>query len=98
MVLAPGKRVGEHLWERPSRVDRARIDVEQRALLREPSRALGVALLLSEQVEDIGRVPGVEHAEACGQAEHRGMPAHVVMRDRMKRSAEHPAAIGGRGY
>ena len=49
----------------------------------------GVAVLLAQQVEHVGRVAGVEHAEAGRQPERGRVPAHEPVRDRVERPAEH---------
>ena len=46
-----------------------------------------VPVLLAHQVEHVGRVAGVEHAEAGRQPERRGVPAHEPMGDRVERAA-----------
>ena len=92
MLLAPRKGIGEHPGKRSLRVDRARVDIEQRALLRKPPPTLGVPVLLAHEVEHVGRVSRVEHAEARRQPERRRVPADEMMGDRMERATEHAAS------
>ena len=92
VLLAPRKGLGEHLGKRSLRVDRARVDIEQRALLRKPPPTLGVSVLLAHEVEHVGRVSGVKHAEACRQPERRRVPADEMMGDGMEGATEHAAS------
>jgi hypothetical protein len=101
MALAPRERLGQELAQRPLGVDRARVDVQQRRLAREAPAGLAHARVLADEVEQVGGVAGVEHAEARGQAERGGVPAHEAVRDRMERTADHAprmrraAEVGG---
>ena len=91
VLLAPRKAARQDLAERLHRVDRARVDVEQRALLREALAALGVSMLLAEEIEHVGGVARVEYPEPGGQPDCSGVLAHEVMGDRVKRAAQDAA-------
>jgi hypothetical protein len=87
---APRERVAEHLAQRPLGVDGPRVDVSQRVLAREPPARLGVTLLLAHEVDQVGRVAGVEQAEVRGQAERGGVRPQAAMGDCVKRPARDP--------
>ena len=70
VALAPREGLGQQLAQRALGVDRARVDVQQRRLAREAPAGLPDAGLLAHEVQQVGRVAGVEHAEAGRQAEH----------------------------
>ena len=91
MLLAPRKRLGEHLGKRSLRVDRARVDIEQRALLRKPPPALRVSVFLAYQVEHVRGVSCVEHPEAGRQPERRRVPTDEMVGDGMEGAAQHAA-------
>ncbi len=94
VLLAPREVLGQHARQRLLRVDRARVDVQQRPLAREARARLRVPVLLAQQVQDVRRVARVEHPEAARQPERRGVAAHEPVRDRVERAAEH-ARRGG---
>ncbi len=92
---APREVACEHLRERGLGVHHARVDVEHRVCARESPAALGVPALLADQVDQVGRVARVEHAEARAQAQRGGVQAHQPVRDRVERAA-HDAPARGR--
>ena len=91
VVLAPREVLGDDAGQRLLGVHRARVDVEQRALLREAPLALRVPVLLADHVDQIRRVAGVEHPEAGRQVECGGMHAHEAVRNGMERPAQYAA-------
>jgi hypothetical protein len=93
VAVAPWERFGEQLAQRALGVDRARVDVEQRRLAREAPAGLPHAGVLADEVEQVGGIARVEHAEARWQAERRRVPAHEAVRDRMERAAYHLASV-----
>ena len=94
MLRAPRERALDDLVERRLRVDGPRIDVEHGRRAREAALAGGVPLLLADEVEQVGGIAGVEHAEAGGQAERGGVQANEQVRDRVKGAAEHGSGVG----
>ena len=89
MALAPREGLGQQLAQRALGVDRARVDVQQRRLAREAPAGLPHAGLLAHDVEQVGRVAGVEHAEAGRQPEHGRVAAHEAVGDRVEGAAHH---------
>src|ERR1700752_2023300 len=88
VLRAPRKRALEHGVEGLLRVDGAGVDVEHRGGAGEAARAGGVPLLLADEVEQVGGIAGVEHAETGRQPERGRVQAYEQMRDRVERSAE----------
>ena len=64
MLGAPGMRVGENLLQGRLGVDGPGVDIEHRLRPREPPGTRGMPQLLAHEVEQVGRVAGVEDAEA----------------------------------
>jgi hypothetical protein len=98
VALAPRERLGQQLAQRALGVDRARVDVQQGRLAREAPAGLPDAGLLAHDVQQVGRVAGIEHAEAGRQAEHRRVAAHEAVGDRVEGAAHHlprVPALGG---
>ena len=93
VALAPREGLGQQLAQRSLGVDRARVDVQQRRLAREAPAGLADTRLLADEVEQVGGVAGVEHAEAGGQAEHRGVAAHEAVGDRVEGAAHHAPGV-----
>jgi hypothetical protein len=92
--LAPGELLHQQLRERPLRVDGARVDVGQRRLAREALARLGVAELLADEVEQVGAVARVEHAQSRRQPQRLGVQAHEPPGDRVE-GATDDLAVGG---
>ncbi len=69
LFLAPGCDLVDDGRQRSLRVDRARIDVEQGRLLREPPPGPARTELVTDEIDDIGRIARVENRETLGQAE-----------------------------
>jgi hypothetical protein len=85
---APWEVLVEHLAERALRVDRARVDVGERVLAREPGARRGVPVLLADEVEHVRGIAGVEQREAGGEAERRGMRPDDPVGDRVERPTD----------
>ena len=95
MIRHPREVLRQHLRQRQLGVDRARVQIEQRPLLREAGSAgRRVAGLDPQQVQHVGRVARVQHAEAGRQAQGRGVAPHQPVRHRMERPAHHPGRGG----
>ncbi len=95
VLPAPGKAFGQNLAEGPLRVDRPRVDVQQRPGAREAPAALGVPLLLAHHVQEIGGVAGVQDTETRVEPERGRVNADHAVSQRMKRATNDPARIGG---
>ena len=77
-------------------VDHPRVDVEHRARPRDPPGAGRVPPLAAQQVQQVGGVAGVEHAEAAHQPERAGVQAHEAVGERMEGAAHDRARAGAR--
>ena len=93
VALAPREGLGQQLAQRALGVDRARVDVQQRRLAREAPAGLPDPGLLAHEVQQVGGVAGVEHAEAGRQAEHGRVAAHEPMGDGVEGAAHHPPGV-----
>ena len=93
MALAPREGLRQQLAQRALGVDRARVDVQQRRLARKAPAGLPHAGLLAHEVEQVGRVARVEHAEAGGKAEHGRVAAHEAVGDRVEGAAHHAPGV-----
>jgi hypothetical protein len=92
----PRKRLLDHLPDRTLRVDRARVDVGESVVAREPPPAVSVTLLLTDQVDQVRGVTGVQQAEVHRQAQRRGVTTHKTVRHRMKGPAGDPPGAAAR--
>ena len=92
---APGEVLGQHLRERRLHVDGAGVDVGERALAREAAAGLGQAQLLADDVEQVGAVGSVDHAQPRRQPERLRVEADQTPGDRVERPGDHRAARGG---
>ena len=89
---APGRALVDDLAQRPAGVDGAGVEVEQDRLARETSPGrVGHEVVVTHEVDEVGRVAGVEDREALGQAERVGMVAQHAVGHRVERAALHPA-------
>ena len=94
-LLAPGKPLGQHFFERVAGVDAGRVDCQKRPLLGKTSlRAVQVEVRANE-VEQILGVTLVENDKLLVQAELPGVDPKQPVGDAMKRAA--PDA-SGRGF
>ena len=91
VVLAPRKMLGDDIGQGQLGVDRARVDVQQRALLREAALALRVPMLLPDHVDQVRRVTRVEHPETGRQIKRRGVQAQEAVGHGVEGAADHAA-------
>ena len=94
VVVAPREMLRDDARQWLLRIHGARVDVQQRALLREAALALGVAVLLPDHVDQVSRVARVEHPETGWQIERRRMQPQEPVRDGVKGAADHAARPG----
>ncbi len=89
VVAAPGKLRRHHLPARTAGVDRSRVHVGQRTGAGQPHRRTGKPVLLSEQVEQIDHIAGVEHRH-LSQPHTRGKLGDQPVPDRVERAPADP--------
>ncbi len=98
LVVAPRRDLVDDLGQRTLRVDGARIEIEEGALLREAAPVARRAELVADEIDDVGRVAGVEHGETLGKAERDCVPAQGAVRDGVERAADDPGPAAGSGH
>jgi hypothetical protein len=94
-VGRPGRALGNRLRQRAGGVHRPRVQVEQQRLARGAAAGACEALLLPDQVEQVGGVGRVEHGEPAGQAERGRVRGDDPVRDRVERAAPRLPPVRG---
>jgi hypothetical protein len=84
VVLTPREMLGHDMGQLPLGVDAAGVEVEQRLLAREPRLPVREAVLLTQELEEIGRVRGVKNPHLLRQAERRRVSADHVVGNRVE--------------
>ena len=81
-----GKLLGNHFARGARRVDRARVDVDQRVAAGESLIRPRQVVIGSQQIHEIARVGWVEHRQRRGQPERLGVRRDKFVRDGVERA------------
>lgn len=98
VLIAPREELCQDLTRRRLGVDGARMDVEHRCRARKAPRTIGSSMLLTDEVEQVAGVAGVENAEAAARPSEGGVDTDQAMSDGVECAADDPAGVGGDSF